>query len=46
MPQEVEMSQELQQLMQKTRIAQKQHQMNANANLTEFIDLAQNLTTR
>ena len=30
MPQEVEMSRELQQLMEKTRIAQKRHQMNAN----------------
>ena len=45
MPQEVEMSRELQQLMEKTRIAQKQHQMNANANSTGFIDLAQNLAT-
>ena len=36
MPQEVEMLWELQQLMKKTRISQKQHQMNVNANATEF----------
>ena len=46
MPREVEMSRELQQLMQETRIARKRHQMKANSNSTEFIDLAQNLTTR
>ena len=39
------MSQELQQLMQKIRIAQKRHQMNADTNATGFIDLAQNLAT-